>query len=112
MKPILKKVLVAVAAKEIYERIQEAREPRRPSLPGRLFKLGLVAGLAAGAYYAYRNGLLGGLGKGSEDYEGAMTVSRPDESVLQSQPVTTPTTQGMAPEEPDQQGDQVTAPPT
>lgn len=95
MRPILKKVLVAVAAKEIYERIQEAREPKRPSLVGRLVKLGLVAGLAAGVYYAYRNGLLGGLGKGSEGYEGAMTVQRPDtapEQTERAEQTTTPVT--------------------
>lgn len=92
MRPILKKVLVAVAAKEIYERIQEAREPTRPSVAGRLVKLGLVAGLAAGVYYAYRNGLLGGLGRGSEGYEGAMTVHRPDTASEQTEQTTAPVT--------------------
>jgi hypothetical protein len=95
MKPIVKKALAAVAAKEIYERIQEAREPRRPSFFVRLFKVGLVAAVLGGAYYAYKNGLFGGQKDryGTDTYDGSLSYQGPREDLgEQTEPVGRPTT--------------------
>lgn len=82
MKPIVKKALAAVAAKEIYERVQEARQPKRPSALARLAKLSLIAGVAAGAYYGYKSGLFNGLlGRDEDRYEGSMSYQGPREDL-------------------------------
>ncbi len=82
MRPIVKKAIAAVAAKELYERIQESRRPQRPSALARLAKVGLIAGLAAGAYYGYRSGLFNGLLRREEDrYEGSMSYQGPREDL-------------------------------
>ena len=99
MRPIVKKALAAVAAKEIYERIQEARQPQKPSAFARLAKLTLVAGLAAGAYYGYRAGLFDGLlGRSEDPYEGSLSYQGPREDLggqttfgEQTEPVPSPT---------------------
>ncbi|MGH2734716.1 MAG: hypothetical protein ACRDKZ_03975 [Actinomycetota bacterium] len=95
MKPIVKKALAAVAAKEIYERVQEARAPKKPSLLGRLFKVTVAGALLGGAYYAYKSGMFGGRGSegGSEGYDGSLTYQGPRDDLLQqSEPVGTPVT--------------------
>ncbi|MDQ3962991.1 MAG: hypothetical protein M3277_03640 [Actinomycetota bacterium] len=99
MRPIVKKALAAVAAKELYERIQESRRPQRPSALARLAKVGLIAGLAAGAYYGYRAGLFDGLlGRDEDRYEGSMSYQGPREDLgtqrsfgEQTEPVPSPT---------------------
>ncbi len=99
MKPIVKKALAAVAAKELYERIQESRRPQKPSAFARLAKFSLLAGLAAGAYYAYKAGLFGGLfGRDEDNYEGSMSYQGPREDLgsqtsfgEQTEPVPSPT---------------------
>jgi hypothetical protein len=93
MKPIVKKALAAVAAKEIYERVQEARAPKKPSLLGRLFKVTIAGALLGGAYYAYKNGMFS---KGShgpdEGYDGSISYQGPREDLgQQTEPVGTPT---------------------
>ncbi len=60
MNPLLKKILAAVAVKEVFERVQEARNPK-PSLVSRLAKPLTLAGLASGAAFLYRSGRLGPL---------------------------------------------------
>ena len=98
MRPIVKKALAAVAAKEIYERIQESRRPR-PSRLAKVAKFGLLAGLAAGAYYGYRSGLFNGLlGRDEDRYEGSMSYQGPREDLgsqtsfgEQTEPVPSPT---------------------
>lgn len=95
MRPIVKKALAAVAAKEIYERVQESRRPQKPSFGARLFKLGLFAALVGGAYYAYKSGLLGGSRDryGSDTYDGSLSYQGPREDlVTETDPVGTPTT--------------------
>jgi hypothetical protein len=91
MKPIVKKALAAVVAKEIYERVQEARAPKKPSLLGRLFKVTVAGALLGGAYYAYKNGLFGrGSQGGGEGYDGSLTYQGPRDDLLQqSEPVGT-----------------------
>ena len=61
MNPFLKKVLAALAIKEGIEKIQEWRQPAKPSLWGRLGRAALVTGAGAGAYYAYKNGMFDGI---------------------------------------------------
>jgi hypothetical protein len=61
MNPVVKKVVAALAIKEGIEAIQEWRRPAKPSIWSRLGKTAAIAGVAAGAYYAYRNGMLDGL---------------------------------------------------
>lgn len=82
MKPIVKKALAAVAAKELYERVQEARQPKKPSFGARLLKVGLVAGVLGGAYYAYKAGMIPGLSRGSDDdYRSSMSYQGPREDL-------------------------------
>jgi hypothetical protein len=57
MNPMLKRVLGALAVKEVIDRIQEARKPRR-GLFGRLGSLLVPAAIAGVAYYLYKNGRL------------------------------------------------------
>lgn len=81
MNPLVKKALTVVAAKEIFDRIQEARAPKKPSFGARLLKLTVVGGLIGGAVYAYRSGLFNGLlGRGSDDdYRGSMSYQGPSD---------------------------------
>ena len=58
MSPLVKKALAGLALKEVYERVQEARQPQKPSFFARLFKLTLIGGAVGGAVYAYKSGLL------------------------------------------------------
>lgn len=95
MSPIVKKALAAIALKEVYERVQEARAPQKPSFFARLFKLTLIGGLLGGAAYAYKNGLFQSfLGKGGQDayasYDGSVTVQRPLETPTNNEPVGAP----------------------
>ena len=65
--PILKKVLAAAAIKQVVDRVQEARAPRRSFIRRNLGKLALLA--AGGtALYVYKSGaadqFLGGGSKG------------------------------------------------
>lgn len=98
MSPIVKKAAAALALKEVYERVQEARKPQKPSLPARLFKLTVIGGAAYGLFYSYKTGMLQGLvnkAKGSsgssyDSYEGSMTVSRPMETPSNTEPVDAP----------------------
>ena len=99
MKPIVKKAVAALAIKEGIERIAEARRPKKPSLAARLAKFGLLAGGAAGLFYAYRTGFFRSLTDrrsphAYDSYEGSMTVQRPQagqESEQSSEPVGAPT---------------------
>jgi hypothetical protein len=95
MSPIVKKVLAAVAIKEGIERIQAARQPQKPSLLARLFKLTLIGGAAYGLLYAYKSGHLQGLvatarGDSEDAYDGSVTVSRPLEASSNNEPVDAP----------------------
>ncbi|MGH2754141.1 MAG: hypothetical protein ACRDLB_06870 [Actinomycetota bacterium] len=57
MSTIVKRALAALAVKEIIDRVQEARKPKK-SLAARLFSpLGLVA-IGGGIFYLYKNGKL------------------------------------------------------
>ena len=58
MNPLLKKALAALAAKEVIEKIVEARRPKRPSRAARFGRLLLIAGGLGAGYYAYKNGKL------------------------------------------------------
>lgn len=102
MNPILKKAIAALAIKEGIERINEMRQPQKPSVLARLGKLGLIAGAAGGAFYAYKSGLLDSLLGRSKDrgydtyqgYEGSMSVERPlvdEQGTTDHDPVGTPT---------------------
>lgn len=98
MKPILKKALMAVAAKKAVEKVVEMRRPEKPSFLARLFKLGLFVGGAAGAAYLVRSGkaqeLLGkakgrggdpgGIDSASNGHSGDITFRSED------QPISTP----------------------
>ena len=62
---MLKKVAGALAVKEIIDRVQEARRPKRSKL-SRSIPFLLPVGLAAGVFYLYKSGRLDGLlGKAS-----------------------------------------------
>ena len=58
-KPLAKKVLAAVAVKEVVDRIQEARAPRRSFVRRHWGKLTLLA-LAGGGYLAWQRSQQGG----------------------------------------------------
>ena len=94
MSPIAKKALAAVALKQVYDRVQEARRPQKPSFLARLFKLTLVGGVLGGAAYAYKSGLLqsftGGSKKTYDSYDSSVTVQRPIETPSNHEPVGAP----------------------
>ena len=50
---LVKRVIAALAIKELVERVQEARQPRKSFLRRNLGKLALV-GLAGAGFYAYQ----------------------------------------------------------
>lgn len=58
MSPLLKKVLGAVAVKQVIDAINERRAPKKPSLGARLGRLLLIGGGAAAGFYAYKSGAL------------------------------------------------------
>ena len=62
MNPVLKKAFAALAVKEIVDRVQDIRRPKRSWLRRNWAKLIIGTGLASGAYYAYKSGKLPGLG--------------------------------------------------
>lgn len=81
MNPLVKKALAAVAAKEIWDRVQESRQPKKPSFGARLFKLTLIGGIVGGAVYAYKSGLFNSLLRRSsdDDYRGSMSYQGPSD---------------------------------
>ena len=60
MQPIVKRVLGAIAIKEVIDRVQEARKPKK-GLIGRLGSPVVLVAVAGGVYYLYRTGKLTGL---------------------------------------------------
>ena len=86
MNPLVKRVLGALAVKEVIDRIQEARKPKK-GLLSRAGSLLVPAALAGGVFYLYRNGKLDPLieqGKGllNQSDEGAYTPPAPTASTL------------------------------
>ena len=57
MNPIIKKSLVAVAAKQVFDKINEKRNPE-PSKGSRFGRFLLIAGGLGAAAYAYKSGKL------------------------------------------------------
>jgi hypothetical protein len=57
MNPLVKKVAAGLAIKEVIDRVQEARRPKR-SFVGRNKSKALWAALLAGGAYLYKNGKL------------------------------------------------------
>ena len=55
MKPIVKKIAAAVAIKEGIEKVQEMRQPKKPSIMQRLMPLALVGALAGLGLFVYKN---------------------------------------------------------
>jgi hypothetical protein len=93
MSPIAKKALAAVALKQVYDRVQEARQPQKPSFLARLFKLTLLGGVIGGAAYAYKNGMLpigNKTQKSDFSYDSSVTVQRPIETPTNHEPVGAP----------------------
>jgi hypothetical protein len=64
MSPLLKKVAGALAVKEVIDRVQEARRPKRSKL-ARAVPFSLPVALAAGVFYLYKSGRLDGVLGGS-----------------------------------------------
>ena len=56
MNPTLKKALTAVAAKQVLDKVNERRRPKKPSFVARFGKILLLGGGIAVAYYAYKSG--------------------------------------------------------
>lgn len=86
MNPAVKRILGAIAVKEVIDRIQEARKPKR-GLFSRAGSLLVPAAIAGGVYYLYKNGKLDPLieqGKEllSQGDEGAYTTPPPSASTL------------------------------
>ena len=74
--PLLKKVAAAVAVKEVVEKIQEARQPKKKSVFAKLGRFLVLAGLGGAVAYAAKTGVLKSvLGKvkgktGDESWDG------------------------------------------
>jgi hypothetical protein len=60
MSPLVKKVAGALAVKEIVDRVQEARRPKRSKL-ARAVPFSLPVAVAAGVFYLYKSGRLEGV---------------------------------------------------
>lgn len=58
MNPFLKKVVAAVAVKEVIEKVQEMRRPK-PSLWSRISPFAIVAALGGALFYLNKSGKLG-----------------------------------------------------
>lgn len=56
--PIVKRVAMAFAVKKGIDMFQEARRPKKPSMIGRLAKLGVWAAGGGGLFYAFVSGKL------------------------------------------------------
>jgi hypothetical protein len=56
--PIVKRVVMAVAVKKGFDMFQEMRRPQKPSLLGRIAKLGMWAAGGGGIFYAFVSGKL------------------------------------------------------
>ncbi|MEA2508302.1 MAG: hypothetical protein QOG21_384 [Actinomycetota bacterium] len=56
--PIIKRVAIAFAVKKGIDMFQESRRPKKPSLIGRLAKLGMWAAGGGGLFYAFVSGKL------------------------------------------------------
>jgi hypothetical protein len=56
--PIVKRVVMAVAVKKGFDMFQEMRRPQKPSLLGRVAKLGMWAAGGGGIFYAFVSGKL------------------------------------------------------
>ena len=79
MSPLVKKVAAALALKEVVDRVQEARRPKR-SFVGRNKGKALLAAVAGGGAYLYRNGKLDSLvqrAKGLTGRSGAEPAAYP-----------------------------------
>ena len=61
MNPTLKKALTAVAAKQVFDKVNERRKPKKPSFLARFGRFLLIAGGLGAGYYAYKNGQLDSL---------------------------------------------------
>ncbi len=105
MSPMIKRVGVALAAKELYERFQEKRQPKQNFAQRNAGKLALLA-IGGGAFFLYKNGKLGllinqarvvtkrlpGAGSGVSDLTGTpqtvLRVDEPEAAATVSKPTT------------------------
>jgi hypothetical protein len=105
MSPMLKRVGAALAAKELYDRIQERRRPQKSFAQRNGGKLALLA-IGGGAFFLYRTGKLAPLikqakamtkrlpeaGSGVSDLTGTpqtvLRVDEPERATTGSQPPT------------------------
>jgi hypothetical protein len=91
MNPTLKKVMAAVAVKQVVDRIQEARAPRQGFIRRNLGKL-ILGALVGGGLYAYKTGKVEQLiGGGSPGYRGDSYPAGPGTEPI-SQPQSSGTT--------------------
>jgi hypothetical protein len=58
LSPLVKRVVMAVAVKKGFDMFQEMRRPQKPSLLGRVAKLGLWMAGGGGIFYAFVSGKL------------------------------------------------------
>lgn len=76
MSPIVKKAAAALALKEVFDRVQEARRPKQ-SFAARNKGKALWGGVLAGAAYLYKNGKLDGLVAQAKGLAGKQGSSEP-----------------------------------
>ena len=70
MKPIVKKVVAALAIKEGIDRVQEMRKPKKASFISRLMPLAIIAAVAGLGLFVYKNKMSGD-DKSGYDYNGS-----------------------------------------
>ena len=105
MSPMIKRVGVALAAKELYERFQEKRQPKQNFAQRNAGKLALLA-IGGGAFFLYKKGKLQlllnqakvvskrlpGAGSGVSDLTGTpqtvLRVDEPEAATTGSKPTT------------------------
>ena len=76
MSPIIKKAATALALKELFDRVQEARRPNQ-SFVARNKGKALWGTLLAGAAYLYKNGKLNGIVSQAKGLAGKPSQSEP-----------------------------------
>ena len=105
MSPMIKRIGVALAAKELYERFQEKRQPKQSFAQRNAGKLTLLA-IGGGAFFLYKKGKLNllidqakvltkrlpGAGSGVSDLTGTpqtvLRVDEPEAATTGSKPTT------------------------
>ncbi len=85
MNPLVKRALAVVAVKQAYDKVQEMRRPKKPSLLSRISPVAMLGALGGALFYLGKSGRLrpvvdqvrGKAGRGETDWEPPEPVGHP-----------------------------------